>query len=101
MDRVVRLPCLEVRLATCEAEPVRVGEVTVVPEARMLSVALPFGLLIWNRPVAVRVERGGRAERLPIADPTGVARRAGLAGLAALAALAALGGAALPRRRQR
>lgn len=55
-------------------EPIRRGEVTVTPEARVLVVRLgPFGFT-WNRPVAVHVDSNGTSERLAITDVTRLAQ---------------------------
>jgi hypothetical protein len=57
---------------------IQVGDVTVTPLAQALVVRPPWqagsdrrgGAFIWNRPVAVLVERAGQSERLPIVDIT-------------------------------
>ncbi len=43
---------------------------TVTPEARLLVVRLPFGGIAWQRPVAIRVVRDGKTERIAIQDAT-------------------------------
>lgn len=53
-----------------DGEPIAVGARTLTPQTRVLSVRLPFGGYIWNRPAAVLVEENGRSQRLPIPDPT-------------------------------
>ena len=53
-----------------DGQPVTVGERTVTPQAQVLSVRLPFGGFVWNRPAAVLVEENGRVQRLPIPDVT-------------------------------
>jgi hypothetical protein len=50
--------------------PVTVRGCTVTPVSKVLSVRLPFGGFVWNRPQAVLVERDGRVERIPILDVT-------------------------------
>jgi len=65
--------------------PVTAGGVTVTPWSRALTVRLPFGGFVWNRPTAVVVERAGRIERIPVRDVTRDARL-GLIGLALLLA---------------
>ncbi|MGB8646332.1 MAG: hypothetical protein WCF84_13930 [Anaerolineae bacterium] len=70
-----------VQLQTLSGTPVRVGATTVTPQSQALTVRLPFGGFVRNRPVAVLVEREGRTERIPIIDVTRVAEIA-LAGLA-------------------
>jgi hypothetical protein len=53
-----------------DGQPVTVGGRTVTPQAQVLSLRLPFGGFVWNRPVAVVVEENGRSQRLPILDVT-------------------------------
>ena len=79
------------RFETVASDPVTANGVTVTPLARTLTVRTRFGALVWNRPVAVRVERGGQVERIRIVDVTR-AVRVGLlvSGVVAAAALAAL-----------
>lgn len=55
---------------TLSGEPVRVADVTIIPQSQALSIRLPFGGLVWNRPISVVVRRHGRTESLPIPDPT-------------------------------
>jgi hypothetical protein len=75
-----------VRWEHADAAPVAVGPLRLVARSRSLVVRLPFGGLVWHRPVAVRVERDGTTTELPIRDLTRTAQLA-LFGLA-LAALA-------------
>ncbi len=70
-------------------DSVEAGDVTLTPQSRALLVRWPNGGWVWNRPVAVMVERGGETERLPIVDVTRKAQ-VGLLGLAAVFGLAAL-----------
>jgi hypothetical protein len=73
------------------AEPVTVGDVTVTPRARALVVRLPQAGFVWNRPVAVTVERAGAVRRIPVVDITRVLQL-GLLGLGLAI------GVAIPRR---
>ncbi len=61
------------RSETRVGEPIRVHGATIFPVARVLRI-LPrsfFGGLIWNRPVAIVVQREDRADRvIPIVDAT-------------------------------
>lgn len=59
-----------VQLRTLSGKPVTVGEVTITPRSQALVLQLPFLRLVWNRPVAVLLEQGGRTERVPIVDVT-------------------------------
>jgi hypothetical protein len=58
--------------------PVRHGNITVTPQAQVLSLQLPLGkgraAFVWNRPVAVLVEENGHTRRLPIVDVTRLAQ---------------------------
>jgi hypothetical protein len=57
-------------------EGVRVGDVTATPQSQSLTVRWPRGGWVWNRPVAVLVERGEEKERIPIVDVTRVTQLA-------------------------
>ena len=70
-------------------DSVEVGDVTLTPQSQSLLVRWPDGGWVWNRPVAVLVERGGETERIPVVDVTRKAQ-VGLLGLAALFGLATL-----------
>jgi hypothetical protein len=67
---------------TVSGNPMTVGDVTVTPQSQALTVRWPFGGFVWNRPVAILVERRGlhSAERIPIVDVTRIAQL-GLFGL--------------------
>lgn len=52
------------------APPIVVGERTLTTEAWVLYGHLPGIGFVWNRPVAVVVERDGQQQRLPIVDVT-------------------------------
>lgn len=47
-----------------------IGDMTVTPQSQAFTLRLPFWGFVWNRPVAVLVEEGGRVERVPIVDVT-------------------------------
>ena len=54
-------------------KPVEIGEHTITPFAQSVQVALPgvTGVMIWNRPVYVLVQRGnGQETVLPVFDVT-------------------------------
>jgi hypothetical protein len=57
---------------TISSRPVTVGDVTVTPQSQALTVHWPFGEFVWNRPVAILVERGGprSVERIHMVDVT-------------------------------
>ena len=62
------------RYALVDGEPVSAGGVRVTPQARVLEIHWPGGGVVWNRPVAVTVERDGQTTRMPIVDATRVAQ---------------------------
>ena len=65
---------------TVAGAPVAAGDVTVTPQSQALTVRWPNGGFVWNRPVAVLVDRDGETERVPIIDMTRVVQL-GLMGL--------------------
>lgn len=65
------------------------GRVTVTPQAQRLVLRWRSVGFVWNRPVAMLVERNGRLERYPIRDVTRLAQL-GLAGATLLAVVAIL-----------
>lgn len=65
---------------TESGEAVTFDDVTVTPQSQALTVRWPHGGWVWNRPVALRVERGEESKRIPIVDVTRVAQL-GLYGL--------------------
>ena len=68
---------------------VTVGDVSATPQSQALSVRWPHGGWVWNRPVALLVERNGKRERIPIVDVTRVAQLA-LYGLSVVLAVVGL-----------
>jgi hypothetical protein len=78
-------------------EPTSVGDVTVIPQSQALTFRWPNGGFVWNRPVAVMVEREGAIERMPVTDVTRMAQL-GLLGLSI--AFIILAGLLSPRRRR-
>jgi hypothetical protein len=63
-----------VQLKTVQNSPVEAGGVRLTPESQILSVRLPFGGFVWQRPTAVVLEQAGRAtRRVPIVDLTRLA----------------------------
>lgn len=65
-----------VQWQTVSGEPITVGDVTVTPQSQALTVRWPNGGFVWNRPVAVLVDRDGETERVPVTDVTRVAQLA-------------------------
>jgi len=61
-----------VQWQTISGNPVTVGDVSVTPQSQALTLRLPIGGFVWNRPVAVLVERGEshHVERIPVVDVT-------------------------------
>jgi hypothetical protein len=68
------------RWQTISGDKVTVGDVTITPQSRALTVRWPHGGLVWNRPVGILVERDEQTERIPIVDVTRMAQL-GLLGL--------------------
>lgn len=63
-----------VRWQTISGEQVTIGDVTLTPQSQALTLRWPNGGFVWNRPVAVLVERGGQTERVPVVDVTRIAQ---------------------------
>jgi len=61
-----------VQWQTVSGDPMTVGDVTVTPQSQALIVRWPFGGFVWNRPVAILVERNGSrtVERMRVVDVT-------------------------------
>jgi len=52
------------------SHPVAAGEITVIPQSQALVFRWGHAGFVWNRPVAVVVERPGQSQRVPILDLT-------------------------------
>jgi hypothetical protein len=61
-------------IETLEAPRVEVHGLAVTPLARRLTIMLPFFVLSYARPAAVRVEGGEIARRIPVIDWTRAAQ---------------------------
>ncbi|HSM55441.1 MAG TPA: hypothetical protein VK879_04730 [Candidatus Sulfomarinibacteraceae bacterium] len=61
---------------TTTGETVTAHNYGVTPQAQALSIQLPIGGLVWNRPVAVLVEHDGATQRIPIPDLTRITQLA-------------------------
>jgi hypothetical protein len=59
---------------TVAGDRLTVGEVAITPQSQALTVRWPNGGFVWNRPVAVLVERGEETVRIPIVDVTRMAQ---------------------------
>ena len=61
-----------VQWQTVSGDPMTVGDVSVTPQSQALVVRWPFGGFVWNRPIAVVVERDGAGfvERRRVVDVT-------------------------------
>jgi hypothetical protein len=62
---------------TVAGSPTTIGETTVTPESSAVVVRFPGRwptAFVWNRPVAVVVQRGDTSERIPIVDVTRMAQ---------------------------
>lgn len=67
--------------------PLHIGAYTVTPLAHAAALQLPFGGLVWNRPIALEVRYGEQVERIPIPDVTRLGQFAAAAAGAFLAIL--------------
>ena len=63
-----------VQWRTVSGEEVTAGDVTLTPQSQALTIRWPNGGFVWNRPVAVLVERDGQTERIPVVDVTRIAQ---------------------------
>ena len=63
-----------VRWQVVSGEEVIAGDVTLTPQSQAFTISWPNGGFVWNRPVAVLVERGGQTERIPVVDVTRIAQ---------------------------
>jgi hypothetical protein len=55
-------------------QPMVMGDMRVTPQSQALVVHFPRGGFVWNRPVALLVERNGQLpQRIPIVDVTHLA----------------------------
>lgn len=61
---------------TVSGQPFSVGRFTLTPQARVLTVRLPFGAFVWNQAKAVLVKEAGQTKTYPIVDLTRLVRLA-------------------------
>ncbi len=66
MDR----PKIGFRIENHTGSSTQIGAFQVTPQSQSISIHLPFGGFVYNRPVAVVVERDGTIDRIPIVDVT-------------------------------
>jgi hypothetical protein len=59
-----------VQWKTSLGKPIVIRDSTIIPQAKALVIKLPFFGFVWNRPVAILVERDGQQQRFPIFDVT-------------------------------
>lgn len=59
---------------TVDGESKAIDDLIITPQSQALSVRWTHGGFVWNRPLAVLVERAGETERIPIIDVTRVAQ---------------------------
>ena len=61
-----------IKLKTHMSTPIKAGEITLQPMSQSVQwIEKRFGV-VWNRPVAIRVEHGDSTTQLPIRDMTRV-----------------------------
>ena len=77
------------RRQTLSSDPITVGDTTITPQSQAITVRWPTGGWVWNRPVAVLIERDGETERIPIVDVSRIAQL-GLLGLGVVFSVFAL-----------
>lgn len=65
-----------VQWKTLSGQPVKAGDITMVPRSQVLIVRLPGGFYVWNRPISIRVDQHGEQEDHPIVDVTRLAQLA-------------------------
>jgi hypothetical protein len=65
-----------VKYKTVSGPPVTLDHYTLTPQAKVLTVWLPFGTFTWNRAAAVVVEEAGQIRRYPVIDVTRLAQQA-------------------------
>ena len=83
---------------TVSGNPVSIGDTTITPHSQTLTIRWRSqGGLVWNRPVAVFVERGTQTERIPIIDTTRIVQL----GLLALSLAIAIATMAMTTRQRR
>jgi len=76
-----------VQWKTSSGRPIVVGDSTIIPQAQAIVFKLPYFGFVWNRPVAILVERDGQRQRFPIFDVT----RAAILVLSAITLIFSLG----------
>jgi hypothetical protein len=87
-----------IKWQTVSGEAVTVGDVTIVPQSRALTLRWGrYGGLVWNRPAAILVERGDQTKRIPVVDYTRVVQL-GLLGFCLIVCMVALVVSARQRR---
>lgn len=59
---------------TVTGEAVSAGDTTISPQSQALVVRWPGGGFVWNRPVAVLIQKGEESERIPVVDITRMAQ---------------------------
>lgn len=59
-----------VQWQTSLGKPIVIRDHTIIPQAQALVIKLPFFGFVWNRPVAIVVERDGQRQHFPIFDVT-------------------------------
>jgi hypothetical protein len=78
---------MRVHLAAETGRPIAVGAITVTPHSQSVTVNSRVGSLVWSRPTQIIIERGGRTERIQVADVTRILQL-GILALATLLTIA-------------
>lgn len=58
------------RIVNHTGSSTQVGAFQITPQSQSISFHYPFGGFVYNRPLAVIVERDGTVDRIPIVDVT-------------------------------
>ena len=89
---MARLKDFTIQWQTVSGDSMTVGDVTVTPQSQALIVRWPFGGFVWNRPVAILVERDGSriVERMRVIDVTRLVQL-GLLGFSLILSIAVFG----------
>ena len=63
-----------VQFRNVSGQPITLGRFTLTPQARILTIRLPFGGFVWNRAGSVVVEEAGQTKLYPVVNVTRIAQ---------------------------
>ncbi|MDM8519058.1 hypothetical protein QUF64_03360 [Anaerolineales bacterium HSG6] len=55
---------------TVSGAPLTHHNITVTPQSEVVTLKLPYGGVVWNRPTGILIEQDSKVETISIADPT-------------------------------